>query len=98
MAGQIEAHGKILAGFGGEGEPATVLAGVESMIAAAAYELPTATLEILGGVKSSAAENKVSVADDGTMEVNSLNVNKLVQTEGETLVLNGGNAEVSTEA
>ena len=43
---------------------------------------------------SSAAENKVSVGADGTMEVNSINVNKLVQ-DGETaLILNGGNASV----
>ena len=35
-------------------------------------------------------ENKIAVAADGTMEVNSLNVNKLVQTEGEYLVINGG--------
>lgn len=56
------------------------------------YILPIATADILGGVKSSAAENKVAIAADGTMEVNSVNVNKLVQTEGETLILNGGSA------
>ena len=39
---------------------------------------------------SSADENKVAVAEDGTMEVNSINVNKLVQTEGDVLILNGG--------
>ena len=38
----------------------------------------------------STAENKVSVAADNTMEVNSLNVNKLVQTDGDILILNGG--------
>ena len=38
----------------------------------------------------SADENKVAVAEDGTMEVNSINVNKLVQTEGDVLILNGG--------
>lgn len=37
-------------------------------------------------------ENGVSVAEDGTMSVNSLNVNKLVQTDGDVLVLDGGNA------
>ena len=45
-------------------------------------------------VVSSAAENKVSVSEDGTMEVNSLNITKLVQAEGDTLVLDGGSAFV----
>ena len=56
------------------------------------YDLPVAMAEALGGVKSSDAENKVSVDAEGTMEVNSLNVNKLTQTEGDTLILNGGSA------
>lgn len=40
-------------------------------------------------VKASA---EVTVAEDGTLGVGEVNVNKLVQTEGETLILNGGNA------
>lgn len=55
--------------------------------------IPTAG-ETAGMVVSSAAENKVGVAADGTMEVNSLNMKKLVQTEGDTLILDGGNATV----
>ena len=43
---------------------------------------------------SSSAENKVSVGADGTMEVNNVNVNKLVQDENTALILNGGNASV----
>ena len=39
-------------------------------------------------------ENKVAVAEDGSMEVNSLNMSKLVQSEGDTLILDGGNASV----
>lgn len=81
-----------LEGIGGENEPKTVIAAINDAISANAYTLPVATLETLGGVKSSAAENKVAVAEDGTMEVNSVNVNKLVQTEGDELVLNGGKA------
>ena len=57
-----------------------------------AVDIPLATAEKLGVVKSSAAENKVAVAEDGTMEVNNVNVNKLIQTEGESLILNGGAA------
>lgn len=63
---------------------------VLSMIAANAPK--TATDTLLGLVMGSSAENKVAVAADGTMEVNSLNVNKLVQTDNEYLVLNGGSA------
>ena len=55
--------------------------------------LPTATDSLLGLVKSSVGENKVAVAEDGTMEVGSINVNKLVQTEGEELILNGGSSK-----
>ena len=81
-----------LDGIGGEEEPATVIEAINQAVSASIYTLPVATLEALGGVKSSAAENKVAVAEDGTMEVNSVNVNKLVQTAGDELVLNGGKA------
>ena len=47
----------------------------------------------LGVVKANAAENGIAVAETGEMTVHSLNVNKLVQTVGEDLVLNGGTAE-----
>lgn len=57
-----------------------------------AGDIPAATAEVLGLVMSSTAENKVSVGADGTMEVNSVNVNKLTQTEGDTLILNGGSS------
>lgn len=55
-------------------------------------DIPAATKAALGAVKGSEAENGVAVAADGTMSVNSVNVNKLVQTEGDTLVLDGGSA------
>lgn len=42
---------------------------------------------ILGLVKSSDEENKIKVLEDGTMEVNSLNINKLVQHDEDVLVL-----------
>lgn len=52
-------------------------------------DIPMATMEALGLVKSSSAENKIAVSNDGTMEVNSINVNKLVQGENEILILDG---------
>ena len=54
--------------------------------------IPVATDSVAGLVKSSTAENKVAVAEDGTMEVGTININKIVQTEGDTLILNGGAA------
>lgn len=94
MAGQIAAHSTILAGFGGEGQPTDVKSYVASEIAAAKYELPVATLEAIGGIKSAAVtvDNAVQVAETGIASVARVNVNTLVQTEGETLVLNGGKA------
>jgi len=97
MSAEIAEHSGILAGFGGEGQPSTVLAAIATAKQEAIDAIPAlaiATAEVLGGVKSSDAENKVAVGADGTMEVNSMNVNKLVQTSGDTLILNGGSATV----
>lgn len=55
-----------------------------------AVNIPIATAQALGVVMGSVAENKVAVGSDGTMEVNSVNVSKLVQTAGDTLIINGG--------
>jgi hypothetical protein len=61
-----------------------------AMIEANAPKIATDTVP--GLVMGSDAENKVAVAADGTMEVNSVNVNKLVQDENSVLILNGGKA------
>ena len=42
-------------------------------------------------------DGKTILARAGEMEVVSLNVNKLVQTPGERLILNGGNASLTNE-
>lgn len=52
-------------------------------------EVPIAGLQNLGVIKSSDGENKIKVDTDGTAEVVSLNINKLVQTDGDYLVLDG---------
>ena len=59
--------------------------------------IPVATSSLLGVVMGSSAVNKVSVEEDGTMTVNSLNVDKLVQDENSYLVLNGGNASLNID-
>lgn len=56
--------------------------------------IPGATASALGLVRSSTDENKISVDSNGIMEVNSLNVMKLTQTAGDTLVINGGSSVV----
>lgn len=66
--------------------------GVALQIADKAVNIPIATAQALGVVMGSTSENKVAVGTDGTMEVNSVNVSKLVQTAGDALVLNGGSS------
>ena len=59
-------------------------------------DIKVATEDAAGVVVSSSAANKVSVAEDGTMEVNSLDVSKLSQTE--ELILNGGSSSLNNTA
>lgn len=54
--------------------------------------IPLATAEKQGLVKGSAAENQMKINEDGTIEVNTVNVNKLVQTGGERLIIDGGDS------
>lgn len=56
-------------------------------------DLPIATAEALGLVKGSDTVNKVAIAEDGTMEINSVSVSKLTQAEDEELILFGGDAK-----
>lgn len=46
-----------------------------------------ATVDELGVVRSSDSQNKISVLDDGTMEVNSISVSKLVSDPTDELIL-----------
>jgi hypothetical protein len=54
--------------------------------------IPIATTELSGIVKSSENTNSVSVQGDGTMEVNKININKIVQDSGDTLILKSGDS------
>lgn len=49
--------------------------------------IPLATALSVGLVKSSERVNEISVLEDGIMSVNSIGVSKLVQEEGETLLM-----------
>lgn len=96
MDNRITANTNKLAGI-----DTTVTAYVETAIANAAYSLPAATAETLGGIKSAAdvegaiAVNKVYVdATTNIGEVKALSTDNLVQGTM-TLVLNGGDAQVT---
>ena len=54
--------------------------------------LPFATAEKAGLVKSSSEMNKISVAADGVMEVNSISTSKIYNDPDDELILNGGGA------
>lgn len=60
-----------------------------------AVTIPIATAEALGVVKSTTSENGVSITGDGTMIVNNINIEKITQTPGIEIILNGGDATVS---
>lgn len=60
-----------------------------------AVTIPIATAEALGVVKSTTSENGVSITGDGTMIVNNINIEKITQTPGTELILNGGDATIS---
>lgn len=60
-----------------------------------AVTIPIATAEVLGVVKSTTSENGVSITGDGTMIVNNINIEKIIQTPDTELILNGGDATVS---
>ena len=66
--------------------------GTEIAISEKTVNIPLATAARAGLIISSDAENAISVSDTGVATVNNINVNKLVQTAGDDLILNGGNA------
>ena len=66
--------------------------GTEIAISEKTVNIPLATAARAGLIVSSNAENAISVSDTGIATVNNINVNKLVQTAGDELILNGGNA------
>ena len=63
--------------------------GVALDIADKAVNIPVGGT-VLGVVMSSDAQNKVAIGADGTMEVNNVNVSKLVQDNDSYLILDGG--------
>lgn len=90
-----EAEGTKLSGIA-EGAQVNViesikLNGTALNIDAKAVNIPLVTADTAGIVISSADENTISYVN-GIGTVNSLNINKLAQTEGDVLIIDGGNA------
>ena len=54
---------------------------------AGSTNIPIATAVRAGLVKSSNKNDGIKVLQDGTMEINSVNVNRLYQTKGDILIL-----------
>ena len=65
--------------------------------AAGVATIPIATSEQIGVVRSTSAEDGIFIAANGAMNVNCLNVNKLVQSDHDILILDGGDSTTTTE-
>ena len=59
-------------------------------------DIPVANLDNVGVVKSATGANKVNIANDGVMSVNTVSVGSLVVPIGEELILDGGTAKKGT--
>lgn len=67
--------------------------GIKIPINEKVVNIKNALIDQAGVVKSSIDNNKIFVLEDGTMEVNNINVNKLYQDEGDILILYSGSSE-----
>ena len=65
---------------------------VEQSVQEAMANIAVATKSQPGTVLSSIEENQINVNPQGVMEVNSVNLSKLVQTPGDELYLQSGNS------
>ena len=66
--------------------------GIDLPINDNSVEIPTATALACGVVKSTDIENGITVKEDGTMNVNQININKLIQSDGDEIILYSGNS------
>lgn len=67
------------------------------IIAEKGVNIPLATNTTVGVIKGSDVENGVVIDKQGAASVKNLNVGKLVQTDGDWLILNGGNSTLTVE-
>ena len=90
MAGNIKANTDAIAAINNETNG--ILAQAKKYTDDSIAALPFATAEKAGLVKSSSGMDKITVAEDGTMEINQISVSKLHVSEDDEFVLNGGGA------
>lgn len=68
------------------------IGGTDAPISDKKVDIPVATAEKLGVVKSSSAKDQIAVGVDGIMSINTVSISKIVQAADETLIINGGNS------
>lgn len=71
------------------------IGGTDAPISDKKVDIPVATAEKLGVVKSSSAKDQIAVGADGIMSINTVSLSKIVQAADETLIINGGNSDLT---
>lgn len=72
------------------------IGGTDAPISDKKVDIPVATAEKLGVVKSSSEKDQIAVGADGIMSINTVSLSKIVQAADETLIINGGNSGLTT--
>lgn len=72
------------------------IGGADAPISDKKVDIPVATAEKLGVVKSSSEKDQIAVGADGIMSINTVSLSKIVQAADETLIINGGNSGLTT--
>lgn len=72
------------------------IGGTDAPISDKKVDIPVATAEKLGVVKSSSAKDQIAVGADGIMSINTVSLSKIVQAADEILIINGGNSGLTT--
>ena len=71
------------------------IGGTDAPISDKKVDIPVATAEKLGVVKSSSAKDQIAVGADGIMSINTVSLSKIVQAADEILIINGGNSSLT---
>lgn len=71
------------------------IGGTDTPISDKKVDIPVATAEKLGVVKSSSAKDQIAVGADGIMSINTVSLSKIVQAADEILIINGGNSSLT---
>lgn len=66
---------------------------VDLEITDGAVNIPVASQGVHGVVTSSSDPDKISILEDGTMQLNSISLNKIVQDDSSSVIFVGGNSD-----